>query len=70
MGFFGPNIKKMKANKDIEGLIEALEHKDLAVRRCAAEALGKIGDARAVEPLIRALKGQSLGGSRARRLGP
>src|SRR4030043_126453 len=56
MGFFGPNIKKMKANKDVEGLIEALKDKDESVRRLAAEALGEIGDARAVEPLIQALK--------------
>lgn len=56
MGFLGPDIKKMKTNKDVEGLIEALKHKDLTVRRQAAEALGELGDDRAVEPLIGALK--------------
>jgi HEAT repeat protein len=38
-----------------ELLIQALEDNDWAVRKSAAEALGTIGDARAVEPLIRAL---------------
>ena len=36
--------------------IEALEDKNSDVRGRAAEALGKIGDSRAVEPLIKALK--------------
>lgn len=56
MGFFKPNIKKMKAKGDVEGLIEALKHKDWRVQWDAAEALGEVGDARAVEPLIQALK--------------
>ena len=45
--FFKPNIEKM---------IRALDHKDEDVRRKAAEALGRIGDARAVEPLAKTLK--------------
>jgi len=54
MGFFKPNVKKMEAKKDVEGLIKAL--KDTHVRHYTAEALIKIKDAKAVEPLIQALK--------------
>jgi len=57
MGIFGPpNIRKLKARKNIKGLIEALKDKDEGVRRGAAMALGEIKDARAVEPLIKLLK--------------
>jgi len=57
-GLFGPpNVEKLKAKSDVKGLIKALGYeKDSRVRRDAAGALGKIGDARAVEPLIAALK--------------
>ncbi|GAI51574.1 unnamed protein product [marine sediment metagenome] len=51
-----PDIEKMKAEKDVEGLIEALKHKDKDVRWGAAAALGYIGDARALEPLTEALE--------------
>jgi len=57
MGFFGlPNIEKLKAEKDVKKLIEALSHKDSDIRRRAAEALGAIKDAEALVPLIAALK--------------
>lgn len=54
MGLFGPpNIEKLKARKDITGLIKALGYKkDQHVRISAAHALGEIGDPLAVEPLI------------------
>ena len=55
MRLFKPNIRKLKAKKDIEGLIKALDDSDEDVRLKAVEALGKIGDARAVEGLIKAL---------------
>lgn len=63
MGIFGgkPNIEKLKAKKDIEGLIKALKHKDKTVRSDAACALGDTGDARAVELLIKALKDEYWG---------
>ncbi len=51
-----PNIERFEANKDVEGLIKALKYKDADVRWEAAMALGKIGDERAVEPLIQALR--------------
>jgi len=58
MGLFGPNIKKMEAKRDIEGLVKALKNRDEDVRRLAAAALGNIGDARAVEYLIEALRNE------------
>lgn len=36
----------------VEPLIAALQHRDLDVRRAAARILGRIGDPRAVEPLV------------------
>ena len=58
MWIFGPpNVEKMKAKRNVKGLIKALGYqKDYKVRRDAAEALGQIGDARAVEGLTVKLK--------------
>jgi HEAT repeat protein len=62
MSLFGPpNVEKMKARRDINGLIEALKYQQGSpvdaknIRRDAARALGELGDRRAVEPLIAAL---------------
>lgn len=46
----------MSKKGDVDGLIRALRHEDEEVRWEAADALGEIGDERAVEPLIQALK--------------
>lgn len=63
--FFGPpNIEKLKEKRDVEGLIRVLGEIDKADKdfrfelhaRNAAKALGELKDARAVEPLIAALK--------------
>ena len=87
-----PNVKKMKAKKDVKGLLEVLKDsrtigtsiadsfgaldiiveigaaavelliealdsdKDEVVRWVSANALGRIGDKKALEPLIEALK--------------
>ena len=63
MPLFGPpNVKKLAAKHDLKGLIKALGYqKDSGVRRAAAFDLGKLGDARAVEPLIGALRDVSSG---------
>lgn len=37
-----PDIEKMKANKDVEGLIKALEDEDEDVREIAARVYGYI----------------------------
>ncbi len=42
--------------RNVKLLIAALENSDADVRRGAAEALGKVGGARAVEPLVAALR--------------
>jgi HEAT repeat protein len=55
MGLFGSNVEKMERKRDVEGLIEALTHKDLEVRDKAQMALVRIGEP-AVELLIRTLK--------------
>jgi len=56
-GLFGPpNIEKLKAKRDIQGLIKALDYeKDSSVQEAASEALGEVGDERAVGPLMVAL---------------
>ena len=58
MPLFGPpNVEKLKAKRDVKGLIKALGYQeDDEIRSRAAAALGEIGDTRAVEPLIAALK--------------
>jgi HEAT repeat protein len=56
------NIEGLKANKDVEGLIQALNDMNEAhIRKEAAVALREIGDARAVEPLIAILKDSDSG---------
>jgi|WetSurMetagenome_2_1015567.scaffolds.fasta_scaffold644508_2 hypothetical protein len=54
MGLFGPpDVAKMKAKRDVLGLIKALRYqKDAGVRQAAARALGELGDPRAIEPLV------------------
>src|SRR5664280_1497750 len=67
MGLFGPpNVEKMKAKRDVKGLIKALGYqKNSCVRKSAVDALGQIGDARAVEPLSAALKDSDSGVQKA-----
>jgi hypothetical protein len=50
-----PNVDRLKKRCDVEGLIQALGHKDGNVRRAAADALGEIGDAEAIPVLIQAM---------------
>lgn len=58
MGFFKPNVEKMKAKEDVKGLIKALTDKSEDVRDAAAKALGEIGEP-ALSPLIEALKDEN-----------
>jgi hypothetical protein len=56
MSLFGPpNVQKMAAAKDVEGLIKALGHADQAIRHQAVTALAQIGDPRAISPLTQTL---------------
>ena len=63
MPLFGPpNAEKLAAKHDLKGLIKALGYqKDSGVRRAATFGLGKLGDVRAVEPLVGALRDVSPG---------
>ncbi|GAH57844.1 unnamed protein product [marine sediment metagenome] len=56
MGMSMSKVEKMEAKGDVKGLIKALKHKDQDIRQRAVEALGKIGDARAVESLVQVLR--------------
>lgn len=54
-----PNVLELQREEDVDGLIEALDYQDdHNIRLAAATALGKIGDRRAVDPLIAALDDQ------------
>jgi HEAT repeat protein len=50
-----PNIWKLQANRDVDGLIEALQYHDPEIRKRAAAALRVIGTTKAVFALERAL---------------
>lgn len=67
MQIFGsPNVNKMKATKDVHGLIKALGYKkDPEVRGAAALALEQIGET-TVSPLISMLKNEDISGDAAR----
>ena len=56
LGLEKPNIKKMEQNKDVKGLMKALNFEnDESIRRDAAFALGKISDSSTVDPIINEL---------------
>lgn len=54
-GGFMDQIEKMEMERDVEGLVNFLDHKDESFRAKAAKSLVHIRDVRAVEPLIKAL---------------
>ncbi len=59
MPLFGPpSIDKLERQKNVKGLIKVLSHwkYDSDLRQAAAVALGRLGDNRAVEPLIKELE--------------
>lgn len=57
MGTSNDSLKgKIDISKKVEILIKDLKDEDPLYRERAAEILGEIGDVRAVEPLIEALK--------------
>jgi len=49
MFLFQPNVDKLVAKRNVKALIKALRYTAPYVRRTAAEALGKLGDAKASE---------------------
>ena len=66
LGIFGTSIARNLASRGAEVLavdwdldkVEALKDENWNVQKNAAEALGKIGDKRAINPLMEALKGE------------
>ena len=60
----GSDIKKMKAVRDVRGLIRLLNHRNPDIQYEAAEALGEIGDITAVDPLAALLEGKTMSGIR------
>ena len=49
------SIQSLIDNRDVEGLIAKLTNRNMDIRRSVAEALGDIGDERAVEEFGKAL---------------
>jgi len=56
---FKPNIERLKARWDVDGLINALNHGDYRIRKKAAEALGEMKAKEAVDALIKTLKDEN-----------
>ncbi|WP_456329538.1 HEAT repeat domain-containing protein [Archaeoglobus sp.] len=56
---FKPNIEKLVAMWDVDGLINALNHRDYKTRKRAAEALGEMKAREAVDALIKTLKDEN-----------
>jgi len=52
MGLFVPDFRSMERHKDVEGLIEYLKNDSNDLRFKSCEALGKVGDNRAIQPII------------------
>jgi HEAT repeat protein len=52
MRFFKPNIAKLRQQRDVPGLIAALHDPEREIQIKAAEALGLLKEAQALEPLI------------------
>jgi len=55
MRLFKPNVPKMKARKNVNGLIRLLGDRDAEIREASARALGELGFPRVIGPLCRAL---------------
>src|SRR5450756_1043634 len=54
MLLFGPpNVPRLAAKRDADGLIKALRYRnDVAIQVASSRALGELGDPRAVDPLL------------------
>jgi len=57
---FKPNIKKLKENKDTEGLVNALEHDDKEIQKEVIKALEEIGEL-GIPHLLQAIQDQDIG---------
>lgn len=54
MGFFKPNVQKLKAQDNFHGLLLALAGRDQEIRVEAADAHGAMASPAAIDPLLRA----------------
>jgi HEAT repeat protein len=71
--FHKSTIEELRQKRDVSGLIRALSDNDYSRFNASAEALGELGDRRAVEPLIAILKDEDrsyVHRAAARALGP
>lgn len=59
-----PNVKRMREEGDVPGLLRALDHSDPAVQYAAAEALGELRERSAVSKLMEVLAGDRYPGVR------
>ena len=50
------DVRSMRRSRDVDGLVALLSHDDSHTRVKAVDALGHVGDSRAVAPLIRMLR--------------
>ncbi len=55
-----PDIERLRAKWDVEGLVKALNHRDYKIRKKAAKALGEMRAREATDPLIRAIKDENV----------
>ncbi len=51
-----PNVIKLEKEKDVDGLIHALNHEDIYIRRNSIKALGRLKDKKAIPALTYALE--------------
>ena len=56
MALLKPNIAKMSKNGDIDGLIKAIQYQDKSIRNQAIIELGKIGNNKSIDPIIRTVE--------------
>jgi HEAT repeat protein len=66
--FGPPTVESLEASQDVEGLLAALD-RHMSACRAVVEALGRIGDERAVDALVAILNGDDMRKSAARALG-
>jgi HEAT repeat protein len=67
--FWKPNIQRMEQQRDINGLMEALQSKDQDTRRLALQALGNLRDTRSLPVIIYLLEDAELRRDAMRALG-
>lgn len=56
MRLFRPNVPRLKAQKNVNGLVKALSDREVGIREDAARALGELAYPRVVIPLCNSLK--------------